>query len=1434
VTALWQRREGWAFAAGLGLNLTVSFVLWHGLRGVPLESRWVPLLQANLIATSAAALAWLAAGGRLYRGRRAEAASAPLLAVQVALALAGNAVLLARPAALLVLQPAAPGAYVAEVGTVWSWLALISGSAAAVWYAGRFLSRAVIHLRGALGLGLGVLAACTAARWWPADGNWLAFHTLTVGWALTGLVTLGAGPARSREVRRLAASVCGWVAAVSALLVGLALRSAAADPAAPWWPAAVVLVAAGLVAGVALWQRREGWAFAAGLSLNLAVSLVLIHFRVGDPFGEWWVYFVQANTIAASLAGLLWLAASRRLYGAGRPALASAPLLAVQVAAAVAGSAVPVVVAAGLLIVRPERLAESVLQTGQASGWLAPGLALAAAAWLFGRRYERGRLHALGCLGLALAVQAAATVGAYAHDSWLAYRVLTGGWVAAGMAVLAAGWLGSRRRDEADPEGGRDPFPLMLVRAWVGALGLLAVGLALRGFGADPAGAVWSVGAVAAVGVTVGLTALWARREDWAFAAGLLFNLAVSLAVWEAHRGEHLVDWWVSLVRANVLTWAAVALGWLALARQLYGRRGLGSAPLLSVQVVLGLAGNVALLVGPLAWLVIDPGDPVRSVQQAGELPGWLCLLAALAAAVWHVGRTPARGGAHVLCLLGLGVGVLAACTVARISPHGWLAYHTLLFTWALAGTLTLAVGWRITARFQREVALPQAVAALRGWVVVIGSWIVALALRSLALDPTGPYWSAAALVVVSALAGALGVWSGGQLHVYVSGLLFTLAGTALRGAWGEPWELVTVAALGLALASALWSTLEGPLGIRVAWPDAFEGQLPFRRVAAVTAVGAAVLLAGTSVAVEFGGLAGHVNSPLTGPMLAAVALALAAGLRDPGARFSLAGFYLLGLSALALALHALAPAPRWLGGPLLSAYVLTAALLWHVGRSGRLAEALRRSGPLDGWAGAWFGPAQLALAGAALALSVWTCLAFPTLAQRQMGPLAVALLLPAALLALRTGERWRSAPRYAVLALAALLAVEGGWAWLGADTPLPWLHRSGLVLAVSATLTLVYGVLLARRLSEESGWAGAARHSGAALGALSLAVLAAVLAQEVMLFRPGLPALHPLPGEAFVIAGAVAVVLMLLTALCLAVVPGLDPLGLSERGRTAYVYAGEVLLVLAFAHLRLTAPELFGGRLARYWPFLVVGVAFLGAAVGELFRRLRLRVLAEPLERTGVLLPMLPVAAFWLQPASEYTLLWFTVSLLYVFLSVTRRSLAFLLLATAAANVGLWLVLHQNQLAFMRYPQLWLIPLALSVLGAEHLNRDRLTRGQRNAIRYLALSAIYVSSTAETFLAGLGQDALRPAALVGLSVLGVLVGMLLRVRAFLFLGSGFLLLGLFAVIRHAAVAAEDRGRVVWLVAGIVLGAAIFTLFAVFEKRRNDVMRLLHRLKDWE
>jgi hypothetical protein len=37
-----------------------------------------------------------------------------------------------------------------------------------------------------------------------------------------------------------------------------------------------------------------------------------------------------------------------------------------------------------------------------------------------------------------------------------------------------------------------------------------------------------------------------------------------------------------------------------------------------------------------------------------------------------------------------------------------------------------------------------------------------------------------------------------------------------------------------------------------------------------------------------------------------------------------------------------------------------------------------------------------------------------------------------------------------------------------------------------------------------------------------------------------------------------------------------------------------------------------------------------------------------------------------------------------------------------------------------------------------------------------------------------------------------------------------------------------------WCVSGIILGAAILALFALFEKRRNDVERMVQEIKKWE
>jgi len=166
------------------------------------------------------------------------------------------------------------------------------------------------------------------------------------------------------------------------------------------------------------------------------------------------------------------------------------------------------------------------------------------------------------------------------------------------------------------------------------------------------------------------------------------------------------------------------------------------------------------------------------------------------------------------------------------------------------------------------------------------------------------------------------------------------------------------------------------------------------------------------------------------------------------------------------------------------------------------------------------------------------------------------------------------------------------------------------------------------------------------------------------------------------------------------------------------------------------------------------------------------------------------------------------------------------------AANFGLWALLVHSHVDFLHHPQMWLIPFAVIVLVAEHQNRDRLTEAQANAFRYLALLVIYVSSTADMFIAGLGHSIILPLVLAVLSVLGVLSGIVLRVRAFLYLGITFLLLVVFTMIWHAAVGKHQIW--VWWASGIVLGAAIIALFAIFERRRNDVLRVIDEIRKWD
>ena len=430
-------------------------------------------------------------------------------------------------------------------------------------------------------------------------------------------------------------------------------------------------------------------------------------------------------------------------------------------------------------------------------------------------------------------------------------------------------------------------------------------------------------------------------------------------------------------------------------------------------------------------------------------------------------------------------------------------------------------------------------------------------------------------------------------------------------------------------------------------------------------------------------------------------------------------------------------------------------------------------------WPVEWYMQAQAVLFAVGAVLAAWVSLdaAFDAtsgqaalfgLAGRMGSGLSGSLLLATAVvMAALASDSWRSWWQYASLAAGVLLLACVGWASLNlaAGTPTgdaPWLHRSVILLAAAVPLLLLGGLGLGWMLPSESDWIAAGRRMTPILGVLTLLALLAVLVQERMLFVPvAVPLGSVAPAIAMVspwispwalVVVAVALLGLVVGCLICALTPRWDPLQLSDRVRTAYVYAAEALLALIGLHLRITLPGLFALHLLRYyWMLIVMVIAFCGAGLSVLFHRRRMPILSEPLERTALWLPVLPPigslfiknyanASVWFLGGSGPAF-WLMMGLFYGVMAWRKRSLGLAALGILTSNMGLWVLWHRCGWGFVDYPQLWLIPPALAVLVAEHLYRRRLSDSQRAAIRYLALSVIYISSTTEFWQ----QSANRP-----------------------------------------------------------------------------------------
>jgi hypothetical protein len=990
---------------------------------------------------------------------------------------------------------------------------------------------------------------------------------------------------------------------------------------------------------------------------------------------------------------------------------------------------------------------------------------------------------------------------------------------------------------------------VILGAAPVVVVSLYVVSVALLGnpiVGPEPGTFFWRIGLAASYAIPVVLIALTLvghairqRSSAFAFAASLLLNTSVTAAWLLAPVAGGLVFdtvLWVKLAQLNMLTSAAFAICWLAATGRSLRRAGdRGCDPFLATQVALPLALGAIVFLPALMALWLD-AVTTAAHEQLGQPMGWAAVVTTLLALVWTGWRATGRISTVTAAVATLALSMTFCYWLAPFDRGNWLTWHGMAIALVVSAWCAPLVQWlRTTTREQGHHSGDAT------WTSVLGMSVVVLwSIRGGWDDPHRPWWSLGALAAMVALSAALACWRGRRRYLVAASLIVNLAATI---GWlnlasipnrfeAVATELLAVQAIALTLLAPLWLLLDLRLLRR---HEHSRSRVAVHWLAAMLGLLLVAGLAALGVWSDFN------RSPIGGRpwvawlALASTAVAIAACLWDERVKRTTLGFYILGLTSVAMTLDSFDLTPDWLlwtGTIVMAAYASATSYLWSR-RQGLLifcdALGIPRRGDEQFSASTWLVAANGILVAMVLSLVTWIDFHFAEQSLRLLGGKA-ALVQALAVGLLARGEK-RSRLQWAALSIGVLGTILWGWAWLEPDFPVIGLHRLVVVALALAAMSALYGIGLVKLLRGENEWTRAAGQLVPPMVALTCFSILAVLAWEIVL--QATVGTVPLAWPA-IVAVAAALVTVAVAALMAAALPGRDPLNLSPRGRTAYVYAAEVVLVLLLVHLRIAMPWLFAGMLDRYWPFIVMLIAFIGVALGEWFRRRSQLVLSEPLENTAALLPMLPVLGFWIAPvAGHYSMLLVAVGAMYATLATLRKSFGFGLLSALALNGALWSLLHEaSGLGLARHPQLWFIPPALCVLGAAYLNRDRLSDTQMTQLRYLCSTVIYVSSTADIFLVGLSEAPWLPLVLAGLSIAGIFVGILLRVRGFLVLGSSFLVLALATMIWHAAWNLEQTW--VWSASGIVAGMLIIALFAMFEKKRQDVLRLVDQLKEWE
>lgn len=959
------------------------------------------------------------------------------------------------------------------------------------------------------------------------------------------------------------------------------------------------------------------------------------------------------------------------------------------------------------------------------------------------------------------------------------------------------------------------------------------------------------------VALVFGLWALSKANAVSATSSGLCVIFAVVTAhLFSIYSTNGLMD---RVVTAQVfqliaISSAAFSILWIA-TKQKWDVHNNSSKSNLGLLVTISAFANLILICLVALRLFIRPTWIGVGTLETGSIRGWLGFVLAVIALSGFLKVLQFRVRAVYVFFTSICLSAMVAFTLARYDNHiNWRSYHVLFIGMIATAWLLWLANYLpnyFKPTYENEVeAKPQFFQFEDRWNLKTAFFtslailfVITMALRSISV-PASHWWSVAPLMIVCVLALCLFTTTMNRGFVYFSSVLLCIATTIwFAYSWQREYDSVigdsSIVSFFNAMLLAISLIAIASFFLEKKWRDSIPEKSirelipPFNKFSFIIIYAVVTLFFIGGIVTDLkDDLSLTPNLYLFGIMLFSFGVLSFTNLWDKTSKLSRLIIYLYCLLASLLILDRVNLQPKqivWVMLVVLGVYALITSLIWWQREKLFIATSNLKIENSINETKIWLRPFNFTLVVIASMLATGVVFYFEELQIRLLASIIIVVQLFT--LGLLAQDEHKQGWQKIALIIFSFGVSLFGCAWLFPHTSGTWMNRSVVLMIVMFLLLAAFGLSKEKLQDNFDDWLDSAKRIAPIwiiVSAISLLfVLATEISQQIEFGEVKTGTLALIVVAVTLLSGAIACIVFAVDA-------EKDPLALTDNRRMNYVYVAEGLVALLFMHIRLSMPELFTGFFERYWPIFIVALCYVGIGLSEFLRRKELTTLSTPIERTGAFLPLLPVLGFWIVNSRvDYSLLLFSIGVLYGVLSMLRRSFGFGLLAALAGNGGLWYTLHRtDSFGVVQHPQLWFIPLALSVLVAAHLNRDRFSEEQMAGIRYIALMLVYVSSTADIFINGVANSPWLPLILMLLSVAGVLGGIMFRIRAFLFLGAAFLVISLVTMIYYAS--SELEWTWLWWVAGIFVGGAIIFTFALFEKKKQEMLQMLENMRGWE